>query len=132
LKAFLAEHAAPNGEGARVLLHAGEAAQPAIVSLHPAHRPADMTPRYKVHWEAERHGPYPVFDGELTVGADEDYDAFWLVLDGSYAPPGGIVGEVFDAVIGHRIAMASARSLLTDMRTQIEARFAAQELAKRS
>jgi hypothetical protein len=132
LKAFLADHPTTNGEGARVFLHAGDTAQPAIVSLQLAHRPEDMTPRYKVHWEAEGGGPYPVFDGELTVGADEDYDSFWLVIDGGYAPPLGIAGQMFDSVIGRRIATASARGLLAEMRKAIEVRFAAQELAKRS
>ena len=132
LQAFFAAHPAPKGPGARVLLHAGDTTQSAIVCLQPAHRPEDMTPRYKVQWEAEGGGPYPVFDGELTVGGDEDYNAFWLVLDGAYAPPGGVAGQVFDAVIGRRIAATSARGLLSEIRIEIEALFAAQESAKRS
>ena len=132
LQAFLAAHPAPKGAGARITLHAGDAAQPAIVSLEPAHRPEDMTPRYRVHWEAEGGGHFPIFDGELTVGADDDYDAFWLLLDGAYAPPGGVAGQLFDAVVGHRIAATSARGLLTEIRLEIEALFTAQERAKPS
>ena len=131
LQAFLVAHPAPKGDGARIVLRAGDTAQSAIVTLHPARRPADMTPRYRVHWEAEDGGPYPDYDGELTIGADEDYNAFWLVLDGAYAPPGGVAGQLFDAVIGRRIAAASARGLLSEIRAEIEARFAAQEGAKR-
>jgi hypothetical protein len=131
LQAFFAAHPAPNSPDARIVLRAGDAAQPAIVSLHPAHRPEDMTPRYSVNWAAEGGGPYPVFDGELTIGSDEDYNAFWLVLDGAYSPPGGVAGQVFDAVIGHRIATASARGLLTEIRSEIETLFGAQESAKR-
>jgi hypothetical protein len=130
LQAFFAAHSAPNGPNARIVLHAGDVAQSAIVSLDPAHRPEDMTPRYSVHWEAEGGGPYPVFDGELTIGSDEDYNAFWLVLDGAYLPPGGVAGQVFDAVIGRRIATASARGLLSEIRSEIEALFGAQESAK--
>jgi hypothetical protein len=130
LQTFFANHAVPNGEGARIVLRVGNAAQSAIVSLHPAHRPADMTPRYRVHWEAESSGLFPIYDGELTIGADEDYNAFWLVLDGTYAPPGGAAGQLFDAMFGHRLAAASARSLLTDMRAEINSLFAAQERAK--
>jgi len=130
LQAFFAAHPAPNGEGARIVLRAGDVAQSAIISLEPAHRPADMTPRYRVHWEAEGGGPYPVYDGILTIGADNDYNTFWLVLDGAYAPPGGVPGQVFDAVIGHRIATASARGLLTDIRAAVETQFAVQERAK--
>jgi hypothetical protein len=130
LKLFFATRAAPKGEGARILLHAGDAAHSVIVTLQPAHRPEDMTPRYHVHWEAESGGPYPVYDGELSIGADEDYDAFWLVLDGTYAPPGGPAGKVFDVVIGQRIAAASARGLLSEIRAEIEVLFSAQERAK--
>lgn len=132
LQAYFSAHPAPSGDGARVVLRAGEVAQPAIVTLHPNHKPADMTPRYRVHWEAEAGGPYPVFDGELTIGADEDDHAFWLVLDGRYAPPGGAAGAVFDAVVGHRIAAASARGLLGEMRAEIESVFKAEERAKPS
>lgn len=130
LQTFFANHAVSKGEGARIVLRAGNAAQSVIVSLQPTHRPADMTPRYRVHWEAEDGGPFPVYVGELTIGADDDYNAFWFVLDGTYAPPGGVPGHVFDAVIGRRIAASSARSLLTDMRAEIESLFVAQERAK--
>jgi hypothetical protein len=130
LQAFFAAHPAPKGVGARVILRAGEMAQPAIVSLTRAHQPADMTPRYAIHWEAEAGGPYPNFDGEITIGADEDYNAFWFVLKGTYAPPGGVAGQLFDAAIGHRIAAGTARGLLTEMRTETEAFFEAQERAK--
>jgi hypothetical protein len=131
LAAFLAAHPAPKGEGARVVLHAGDFEEPAIVSVKPAHKPGDMTPRYAIHWEAEGTGPYPQFDGELTIGADEDYNAFWFILDGAYVPPGGVAGKLFDAAIGHRIAEATAQGLLREMRTEIEAHFEAQERAKR-
>lgn len=130
LEAYFEGHAAPAGDGARVTLRAGETAHTAIVTLTPAHRPEDMTPRYHVHWEAEGGGPYPVYDGELHIGADNDYNAFWLVLEGSYAPPGGPAGLLFDVVVGRGIAAASARGLLADIRTVIESFFATQEHAK--
>ena len=131
LQAFFAAHPAPDGSGARIVLHAGEASEPAIVSLERMRRPEDMTPRYAIHWEAERTGPYPGFDGELSVEADVDYNAFWFVLDGSYEPPGGVAGKLFDAAIGRRIAESTARGLLSEMRVETEADFAAQESAKR-
>jgi hypothetical protein len=130
LQALFANHTVPNGEGARIVLRVGKAAQLVIVNLQPAHRPADMTPHYRVNWETESSGPFPIFNGELTIGADDDYNAFWLVLDGTYAPPGGVAGQLFDAVFGHRLAAASARSLLTDMRVEIDSLFAAQERVK--
>ena len=132
LQAFLDAHPAPKGSGARVVLRAGEAAQPAIVVLQTVRRPQDMTPHYKVHWEADGRGPFPVFDGLLTVGGDEDYNAFWLTLEGVYVPPGGIAGQVFDAMIGRHIAEATARGLLTQIRDAGEGLFAAEERAKHS
>jgi hypothetical protein len=132
LQAFFAAHPAPEGPGARIMLRAGDAAQPAIVELRRAHRPQDMTPRYAIHWEAEGGGLYPNFDGELSVEADEDYNAFWFVLNGTYVPPGGVPGQLFDAAIGRHIAEATARGLLIEMRSETEAIFAAQESSKRA
>jgi hypothetical protein len=131
LRAFFAIRRAPEGIGARIVLHAGDVAHAAVVRLEPAPRPEDMTPRYRVHWEAAEGGPYPAYDGELLIGADNDYDTFWLLSDGTYTPPGGIAGQVFDAVAGHRIAGAVARNLLIEIRVAIETLFAAQEQAKR-
>lgn len=132
LHAYLDAHPAPKGTGARIVLRAGEATQAAIVVLQAVRRPQDMTPHYKVHWSAEGGGPFPVFDGVLTVGGDEDYNAFWLTLEGVYVPPGGVVGQVFDAVIGRRIAEATARGLLAQVRDGSEQFFNAEERAKQS
>jgi hypothetical protein len=130
LQAVLAAHPAPSGPGARILLRAGEAEQSAIITLHPLHRPEDMTPRYGVHWEAEGGGRFPMFDGELVIEADEDYNAFLLVLNGTYVPPGGLPGHVFDAVIGHRIAQEAAHGLLNEICLETERRFTDAEAAK--
>jgi hypothetical protein len=130
LQAVLGAHPAPSGTGARFVLRAGEAEQPAIVTLHPLHRPEDMTPRYGVHWEAEGGGRFPIFDGELVIGADEDYNSFFLVLDGTYVPPGGVPGYVFDAVIGHHIAQEAMHGLLDEICAEAERRFADAESAK--
>jgi hypothetical protein len=132
LERFRAGHAGPKGEGARVELRAGDLAKNAVVTLVPEHRSGDMTPRYAVHWEAEQPGPYPIFDGILTVAADEDYNAFWLVLDGGYRPPGGLAGGIFDALVGHRIAETVTHGLFDAIRSEIEAFFAEEERTKRA
>ena len=123
-------HAVPDGDGARVTLRAGELEKAAVVTLVPAPRPADMTPRCALRWESEQPGPYPIFDGELTVGSDDDYNAFWLVIAGTYQPPGGLVGQVFDALVGHRIAETVTRGLGDAVRAEIEAMFAEEEQRK--
>ena len=130
LAAFFAANPAPAGEGARVILHAAEVSEPAIVTLTKAHRPEDMTPRCAVHWQAEGGGAFPEFDGFLTVEADEDYNSYWLAIDGSYKPPGGLAGKIFDAVIGHRIAVATTRNLLISSRETAETVFNREEALK--
>jgi hypothetical protein len=132
IEAVLREHVPPNGSGSRIVLRAGGVAQAAIVGIRAIHRPADMTPRFAVHWEAEGDGPYPIFEGELHVEADEDYQTFFLTLEGGYEPPGGAAGQVFDAVIGRHVAIASARGLLQQLCTEIESLFAAEERRKPS
>jgi hypothetical protein len=132
LDAFFAAHHDATGHDAQVTLHAGEIARDARVTLEPAHRPGDMTPRYSVHWRDAADGPYPHFEGTLTVAGDEDYSAFWLSLEGQYTPPGGIGGQIFDAVVGKRIAESTAGSLLAEIRDEIETQFNAEEARKAS
>ena len=85
-----------------------------------------------MHWEPEAPGPYPVFDGELSVASDEDYNAFWLVLDGSYKPPGGLAGGLFDALVGHRIAETVTHELFDTLRDAIEGYFGEEERGKQT
>lgn len=85
---------------------------------------------WKIHWTPAEGGPYPDFDGELTVRADEDYPTSILELTGSYRPPLGVPGAIFDAVLGKRIAEATARELLRTIGENMEARYRAEEAAK--
>ncbi len=56
-----------------------------------------------------------VLHAERTEGAHS-----MLILEGEYTPPFGALGAAFDAVLGQRIAAATANSLLQDMKTFIE------------
>lgn len=132
LNVFLAAHPGPREEDARVLLRAANVSEPAVVTITKAHRPSDMTPRYAVHLEAEGEGAFPIFDGSLSVEAGEDYNSFWLAVEGSYSPPGGLAGKMFDVLVGNRIAGEAARNLLIAMRDTAEATFARQEKNKPS
>ena len=89
-----------------------------------------MTPRYSVAWAPEDPGPFPLFAGELRVENAEDYDAFWLVLEGSYEPPLGLVGAAFDRIAGARIAAICARNLLARIADEIETEFTEDEARK--
>ena len=89
-----------------------------------------MTPRFTVRWEAEGGGTFPVFDGFLSVAADEYYNSYWLVIEGDYEPPGGLAGKVFDAVLGNRIAVATTRNLLDSLRDTAQTLFKQEEARK--
>lgn len=75
-----------------------------------------------IRWRPHGGGPYPVFRGTLSV--EEGVGNFCrLDLDGSYVPPLGVAGAVFDAVVGHRIAVNAARQLLDEIKTGFELAF---------
>jgi hypothetical protein len=77
----------------------------------------------QLKWEPAAGGPFPTFAGSLKMhplGLDTE-----LVLSGEYQPPLGLVGEAFDAVIGKRIAEATAQMLLETIKQNLEADFAA-------
>jgi len=53
---------------------------------------------------------FPSFGATLTVRpAGEETD---LVLEGSYEPPGGFVGRLFDGLVGQKLAAHTMDSLL--------------------
>jgi hypothetical protein len=116
---------APNGDGNVRVQHA-IALDVAIDS-----KPGDLDATFNVEWKSSDGGPYPSFHGQLAI-ENEDYDSFWLELRGTYRPPFGLLGSVFDAVAGRRIAAQSAREFLAKMASSIEAAFQADEAAKPS
>lgn len=85
---------------------------------------------WTVHWTPSNGGPFPEFNGALTVRADEDYMTCALELRGNYEPPLGLPGALFDTVLGSRIASATAREFLKEIGTRIEARYREEEEAK--
>jgi hypothetical protein len=140
LEAFFQVHGDPNGEVARMelSLEAHVPGIPAAISLshavvatlkYEAH-PTDMRPRFAVQWVPTGDQLLPSFSGTLTVESDEDYDTFFAVLDGQYEPPLGIAGRAFDALLGHRIAEATADQLLHRIRDFIEKAYADEEAGK--
>jgi hypothetical protein len=76
---------------------------------------ANYTSQYRIAWDAGRTArglPTPGFTGTLTLSAGEDYGETELKLDGLYDPPGGVVGQAFDELLGRRIAHATLSALL--------------------
>jgi hypothetical protein len=73
-----------------------------------------------ISWEPEGGGPFPSFDGTLSAEPVDD-EHCRLRIVGRYAPPGGPAGALFDAALGSRIAVATVRDLLGQLRPYVEA-----------
>lgn len=114
----------------RVPLPGVELKKDVVVTFTPGIDPMHMDQPWKVHWTPEGGGPYPDFDGQLTVRADEDYTSSILELSGEYVPPGGAAGKAFDAVVGSKIATLTARELLKRLADEFESRYRSEEKAK--
>jgi hypothetical protein len=75
-----------------------------------------------IGWRPHDGGLYPRFAGTLSV---EDMNGNYCRLDlnGSYVPPLGVAGAVFDVVAGHRMAEEAARALLDEIGIGLELAF---------
>jgi len=97
----------------------------ATLSRSPQHRV--LEDRIGVTWQPDVDGePFPRFDGALSVEAASP-KASTLALEGRYEPPLGAAGKIFDAVLGHRIAEATARELLKEIADRIESAYVQDE-----
>ncbi|MBV8344050.1 MAG: hypothetical protein JO190_03525 [Candidatus Eremiobacteraeota bacterium] len=64
----------------------------------------------------------PRFSGALT-SAEKAPGLTTLTLQGTYTPPLGIAGKAFDLVVGRKVAAATARALLEDIKQFVESDF---------
>jgi hypothetical protein len=67
----------------------------------------------KLVWEPADGVPLPHLRANVTADWDEPGTHAVLRLEGEYEPPGGELGQVFDAEVGKRVADASARDFLS-------------------
>ncbi|HMD01592.1 MAG TPA: hypothetical protein VKG44_01380 [Candidatus Baltobacteraceae bacterium] len=72
-----------------------------------------------VRFEPAGGGTFPRFDGSLSL-AEGDRERFCLVLEGHYGGASTGVLRPNDLSLGHRIAVATARSLLCEIRDAVE------------
>ena len=76
-----------------------------------------LAAEWRFAWRPAWRG-FPSFGATLTVApADNDTD---LVLEGSYEPPGGVFGRLFDRVVGHKLAARTMDALLTQLALHAE------------
>jgi hypothetical protein len=106
-----------------------EVVKEVTVTYDSAVDPMHFDQPWRIHWQP-KSGPYPVFDGELTVRADETYETSQLELTGAYRPPGGVLGAAFDKAVGSRIASATAQAVLEDFARELERRYQHDEAQK--
>jgi hypothetical protein len=114
----------------RASLAGADIAKNVVVTFAAGTDPMHFDQPWRVRWTPEGGGPYPDFDGALTVRADEDYTTAILELVGEYRPPGGAFGVAFDRAVGSRIAAATAQALLEEIGTNMEMRYLSDEHAK--
>ena len=105
-------------------------AKEVLVTYGAGSDPRHFDQPWTIRWTPTGGGPYPDFAGTLTVRADETYRSCELELEGSYEPPLGAAGKIFDAVAGSRIATATAREFLRRLARSIEERYAREEREK--
>jgi hypothetical protein len=72
----------------------------------------NLNDEFAVTWEPVDGGPFPSFSGRLRVWGEDDPNASFIELDGSYQPPLGAFGVAFDATVGRSIAERTAREFL--------------------
>ncbi len=75
----------------------------------------------QIIWTPEGSTVFPRFEGTLMIsGEGLDPSVSHIELDGSYIPPFGAAGQLFDAAIGRRLAHATACEFLKDVKAAIE------------
>lgn len=72
-------------------------------------------------WRPETPNIFPEFRGVLTVRPKDH--GVWLRLTGSYVPPYGKPGKVFDFFFGRALARRTVRRLLDEVAAAIEAAY---------
>ena len=82
---------------------------------------AQLYDEIDLSWKPTGGGIYPHFNGGFALrplGLHTE-----VTLQGSYDPPLGIVGDAFDALVGRKIAQATVRALVEDVKKWLETDF---------
>lgn len=87
----------------------------------------DMTDDVRRHdallvaWRPALPAFFPQFHGALTVRPKGR--GAWLRIHGSYEPPFGVAGRIFDALVGRTIAKRTLAHFLADVASSAERRW---------
>lgn len=74
----------------------------------------------RVRWDAQSR-LYPDFRGTVRFRI-ESAATTRVVIDGTYEPPFGIIGRLFDALVGRRLAQATMHDLASRLGRELEER----------
>jgi hypothetical protein len=92
----------------------------AMATFAPISGAGGLEYQVRIDWTPLTNEPLPTFDGIFRVQWDEEYGKCRLVLEGNYEPPLGVIGKAFDAAVGHRVAQSTMKTLLEELRSEIE------------
>ncbi len=77
------------------------------IELGRLHQDGDGAVHLDLRWHPTVHARwFPVFEGELVAAGERPHESH-LVLRGTYRPPFGLLGRIFDTLIGHTVAERS-------------------------
>lgn len=116
----------------RVPIRQGTLTKDVLVRYGFGSDPMHFDEPWTITWVPQEGGIYPSFSGSLCVRSDETYHTSVLELRGTYVPPLGMVGEVFDAALGRHIAEVTADAILAEVADGIERQYREEEAAKRA
>jgi len=97
-----------------------------VTSFAPLTDPRGLDHGIGVGWTPIGNAALPTFRGSLRI-TSETAKSSVVVLAGDYEPPVGALGKVFDAVVGRRIAEATADDLLKTIAERIELDYMTEE-----
>jgi hypothetical protein len=81
-------------------------------------KPGGAPAGLRVAWEPDMTF-FPSFNGNVRAESTGDATCT-LTIEGTYEVPGGVAGQMFDAVLGVRIAHGTLEELLNNFRDAIE------------
>jgi hypothetical protein len=99
---------------------AGELTRQVTVTIGDPDRKRALT-RIPVSWRVPHSDAFPVFQGFFEVQPLSSYEV-QIALLGYYHPPFGVLGAVFDAVVGRKIAEVTIRHLVDEVANAIAER----------
>jgi hypothetical protein len=96
------------------------------VTVHVSYEPGPpgTTPGIRLGWSPEGTNMIPSFEGRIDA-RDTGEQTCRLTISGTYAPPLGVIGALFDRVVGVRIARGTLDGLLAEFKVRIEGDFLA-------